>query len=59
MAVPEGLDGRPIVAALARQPRYEPDALAEADPAPVPYGEAESREIAARLASLGYLEAAR
>jgi predicted AlkP superfamily phosphohydrolase/phosphomutase len=56
MAIPSGLDGRPIEAALAQPARYEPDPLAEADPSPVPYDDDESREIAARLTSLGYLE---
>jgi arylsulfatase A-like enzyme len=56
MAVPSGLDGRPIEAALAQPARYEPDPLAEADPSPVPYDGDQSREIAARLISLGYLE---
>ena len=56
MAVPLGLDGRPIEAALAQPPHYEPDPLAETDPDPVPYDDDQSREIAARLTGLGYLE---
>ena len=56
MAVPSGLDGRPDGTALAQPPRYEPDPLAEADPSPVPYDDEQTREIAARLTSLGYLE---
>ena len=56
MAIPSGLDGRPIEAALAKPPRYEPDPLAETDPDPVPYDDDQSREIAARLTGLGYLE---
>ena len=56
MAIPSGLDGRPIEAALAKPPRYEPDPLAETDPDPVPYDDEQTRAIAARLTSLGYLE---
>ena len=56
MAIPSGLDGRPIEAALAQAPRYEPDPLAETDPSAVPYDDEQSRAIAARLTSLGYLE---
>lgn len=59
MPVPEGLDGRCMAAALTSAPCYEPDPLAEGERQPVPYAEAESRQIAARLASLGYLEPAR
>ena len=57
--VPLGLDGVPIAAVLARAPRWERDPLPEAAGAPQPYDEGESREIAARLASLGYLEPVR
>lgn len=57
--VPLGLDGMPIAAVLARAPRWERDPLPEAAGAPQPYDEGESREIAARLASLGYLEPVR
>jgi arylsulfatase A-like enzyme len=56
MAVPLGLDGRPIEAALAQPPHYAPDPLAETDPSPVPYDDDQTRQIAARLTSLGYLE---
>src|SRR5262249_2475055 len=56
MAVPAGLDGRPIEAVLAQAPRYEPDPLRETDPDPVPYDDEQSRRIAERLTSLGYLE---
>ncbi len=58
MPVPAGLDGRCIAAALTSATRYEPDPLLERERQPVPYAEAESREIATRLASLGYLEPA-
>jgi predicted AlkP superfamily phosphohydrolase/phosphomutase len=57
LPVPPGLDGRPIVAALAAPPRT----VAE-DPVPPPDGERlaysaeQDGEIAARLAALGYLE---
>jgi predicted AlkP superfamily phosphohydrolase/phosphomutase len=56
MAVPEGLDGSVIEAALVQPPRYERDPLAETDASPVPYDDDQSHEVAARLASLGYLE---
>jgi predicted AlkP superfamily phosphohydrolase/phosphomutase len=57
--IPLGLDGTPMTSVLARPPRWEPDPLPEVGGAPQPYDEGESREIAARLASLGYLEPAR
>ena len=57
--IPIGLDGAPMTRVLVRSPRWEPDPLPEAGGAPRAYGEGESREIAARLASLGYLERAR
>ena len=59
MAVPAGLDGEPIATALRDEARAEPDPLAECDRQPTGYDETGSREIAARLASLGYLEPAR
>jgi len=58
MSIPLGLDGGPIRGALEQEPRWTLDPLPESDVPPTPYGEAESREIAARLASLGYLESA-
>jgi predicted AlkP superfamily phosphohydrolase/phosphomutase len=58
LPIPRGLDGTPIRSALDREPRWAPDPLPESDGTPRPYGESESREIAARLASLGYLEPA-
>ncbi len=54
--VPLGLDGGPLPAVLEDGPRWEADSLRETTRAPRPYGEGESREIAARLESLGYLE---
>jgi predicted AlkP superfamily phosphohydrolase/phosphomutase len=57
--VPLGLDGVPIASVLARVPRWERDPLPETAGPPQPYDEGESREIAARLASLGYLEPVR
>jgi hypothetical protein len=57
--IPIGLDGVPMTPILAHAPLWEPDPLPEEGAAPQPYGEGESREIAARLASLGYLEGAR
>jgi predicted AlkP superfamily phosphohydrolase/phosphomutase len=56
--VPLGLDGEPIASVLERAPSWQPDPLPDAARQPEPYGEGESREIAARLASLGYLEPA-
>jgi len=57
--IPLGLDGVPLASVLVRPARWEPDPLPEIGGAPQPYDEGESREIAARLASLGYLEPAR
>jgi predicted AlkP superfamily phosphohydrolase/phosphomutase len=56
LPLPLGLDGAPIGCVLERAPRWTPDPLPERTPSPRPYGEGESREIAARLESLGYLE---
>ncbi|TMB47807.1 MAG: hypothetical protein E6J60_15380 [Deltaproteobacteria bacterium] len=53
--VPGGLDGRPIAGALAARPRSAPDPLPEAAPGPRPFDAGETRELAARLAALGYL----
>jgi predicted AlkP superfamily phosphohydrolase/phosphomutase len=58
LPVPLGLDGEPIATVLDRCPSWQPDPLPAATREPQPYGESESREIAARLASLGYLEPA-
>ncbi len=56
--LPLGLDGAPIASVLERPAQWEPDPLQETSRPPRPYGDGESREIAARLASLGYLEPA-
>jgi predicted AlkP superfamily phosphohydrolase/phosphomutase len=58
MAVPPGLDGSPIGEALAVPPAFAavPDGP-EPEPTAVPFGDGESRDLAARLAALGYLEA--
>jgi predicted AlkP superfamily phosphohydrolase/phosphomutase len=58
LPIPLGLDGTPVRTVLDRAPRWAPDALAESAGPPTPYAEGESREIAARLRSLGYLEPA-
>ena len=54
--VPGGLDGRPIAGALDAPPRFAPDPLPEAALAPRPFDGDETRDLAARLAALGYLE---
>jgi len=54
--VPGGLDGRPIAGALDAPPRSAPDPLPEAALAPRPFDGDETRDLAARLAALGYLE---
>ena len=56
MPVPEGLDGRAIAAALVATPRATPDPLPSADGDPTPFDAAATRDVAARLAALGYLE---
>jgi predicted AlkP superfamily phosphohydrolase/phosphomutase len=55
--VPEGLDGRPIAAALDCPVRLAADPVVPpAGVAPHRFGPAETRDLAARLAALGYLE---
>ena len=54
--VPLGLDGAPMASVVGGSACWEPDPLPEKRRPPRAYGEAESREIAARLESLGYLE---
>ncbi len=54
--VPGGLDGRPIAGALDARPRSAPDPLPAAALAPRPFDGDETRDLAARLAALGYLE---
>ena len=56
MPVPDGLDGRPIAAALAAPARFAPDPVASTEASIVPFGRDETRDVAARLAALGYLE---
>jgi len=56
LPVPEGLDGRPIAAALTAAPRFTADSVVDLRAAPEPFGATETREAAARLAALGYLE---
>jgi predicted AlkP superfamily phosphohydrolase/phosphomutase len=54
--VPTGLDGQPIVAALAAAVSYAPDTLPAPCEPPRVYDPAEEGDVAARLAALGYLE---
>ncbi|HZP42657.1 MAG TPA: alkaline phosphatase family protein [Candidatus Binatia bacterium] len=54
--VPHGLDGRPIAGALRRPPRFAPDRAAPLARPRVHLDAGETREMAARLAALGYLE---
>jgi predicted AlkP superfamily phosphohydrolase/phosphomutase len=54
--VPDRLDGRPIPAALASPPRFVPDETLDVPARVRPFDAGETREIAARLAALGYLE---
>jgi len=56
LPVPDGLDGRPIAAALAASPTIDADPLAPAPAVPRPFDGEETRDVAARLAALGYLE---
>jgi predicted AlkP superfamily phosphohydrolase/phosphomutase len=56
VAVPRGLDGRPIAAALVAAPRIAADDVPTEPPAPLEFDPAASRDLAARLTALGYLE---
>lgn len=56
LPVPDGLDGRPITAALATPAAVAPDDVAPRDAPPVELDDAASADVAARLAALGYLE---
>lgn len=58
LPLPLGIDGVPIASVLGRAASWEPDPLPETVRTLRPYGDGESREIAARLESLGYLEPA-
>ncbi len=55
LQVPADLDGRPLAAALQRRARFAAPAAVPASAPPTPLGGAAEREIAARLAALGYL----
>ncbi len=57
LAVPDGLDGAPIAAALAAPPRHAPDEVRIDDGMAMPLDPGARREIAARLAALGYVDA--
>jgi len=56
LPIPAGLDGRPIAAALEAAPALAADPLLATTAAPHPFDRDESRDVAARLAALGYLE---
>ncbi|HLK10091.1 MAG TPA: alkaline phosphatase family protein [Candidatus Binatia bacterium] len=55
LAVPAGLDGRPLGAALARPARFAAAAPGPPPPVPQDLDHTAAREITARLAALGYL----
>jgi len=55
LPVPDGLDGRPLVAALAAPPLFGTDDVA-GPPPPVPFDAADEADVRRRLAALGYLE---
>jgi predicted AlkP superfamily phosphohydrolase/phosphomutase len=57
--IPDGLDGVACTRVLAAAPRFEADGVTVPAPADVPLDAAGEAEIAARLAALGYTEAAR
>ena len=57
LPVPDGLDGRPIAAALAVPARFGADPVEGPGGPVVPFSPGEARDVAARLAALGYLEA--
>jgi len=59
VAVPRGLDGSPRASALVAEPTYEADGVPPPAGPNVPYDDAAAREVAERLAALGYVEAAR
>ncbi len=57
LPVPMGLDGRPIAGVLEHVPELVPDQPATTiAPLPAPFDADETRDLAARLAALGYLE---
>ncbi|HXJ33862.1 MAG TPA: hypothetical protein VMS22_07445, partial [Candidatus Eisenbacteria bacterium] len=57
--IPHGLDGTVRTAALVRTPLYEEDTVPPPTGERAPYDAAAAREVADRLAALGYVEAAR
>jgi len=57
LPVPRGLDGRPITGALPAPPRFVADPVDAPGAAAVPYSAGEARDVARRLAALGYFEA--
>jgi predicted AlkP superfamily phosphohydrolase/phosphomutase len=56
LPVPAGLDGRPIGGALTHVPALAPADEPTATREPVPFDDEATRDLAARLAALGYLE---
>jgi predicted AlkP superfamily phosphohydrolase/phosphomutase len=54
--VPRGLDGRPIAAALTEAAAFDDDPSGPEDARPVHPDHEATRDLAARLAALGYLE---
>jgi len=56
LAVPAGLDGRPIAAALADAPSVAADPMPAPPRTERPFAPDEARDVEARLAALGYLE---
>jgi predicted AlkP superfamily phosphohydrolase/phosphomutase len=56
LEVPEGLDGRPIAGALDAPPRWGADVVPAPPAGGVALDAAASRDLARRLAALGYLE---
>jgi len=57
--IPDGLDGVACARALTAPPRFETDRVPPPNVAPPRDDAAADAEIAARLAALGYVEAAR
>jgi hypothetical protein len=56
LPVPVDLDGRAVRAALTRSPITGPADTASRPLEPVPFDAEETRDLAARLTALGYLE---
>ena len=55
-AIPTGLDGRPLEAALTYAPRFRAAVAAAPASMPVRFGADETRDLARRLTALGYIE---